>query len=93
MGNLRISKCGPELIKTGRYTTLVVYTTSVTDMHLSVHYYISRKPSQARSAHGRWQQKEGGGEATWTGEEDGARAFEGDEAMDNLRAHPHEWQL
>ena len=39
---------------------------------------------------GRWQQKEGG--ATWAGEDDGARAFEGDEAMDNLRAHP-QWQI
>ena len=39
---------------------------------------------------GRWQQEQQGG-ATWTGEEDGARAFEGDEAMDNLRAHP-QWQ-
>ena len=33
----------------------------------------------------RWEKKEGR-EPTWAGEEDGARAFEGDEAMDNLRA-------
>ena len=38
----------------------------------------------------RWEKKEGR-EPTWAGEEDGARAFEGDEAMDNLRAHP-QWQ-
>jgi hypothetical protein len=37
-----------------------------------------------------WHQEEGG--ATWAGEDDGARAFEGDEAMDNLRAHP-QWQI
>ena len=39
---------------------------------------------------GRWQRQEGG--ATWAGEDDGARAFEGDEAMDNLHAHP-QWQI
>ena len=38
---------------------------------------------------GCWQQEQGG--ARWTGEEDGARPFEGDEAMENLRAHP-QWQ-
>ena len=38
----------------------------------------------------RWEKKEGL-EPTWAGEDDGARAFEGDEAMDNLRAHP-QWQ-
>ena len=37
----------------------------------------------------RWEKKEGL-EPTWAGEDDGARAFEGDEAMDNLRAHPHQ---
>ena len=38
----------------------------------------------------RWEKQEGR-EPTWAAEEDGARAFEGDEAMDNLRAHP-QWQ-
>ena len=38
----------------------------------------------------RWEKQEGR-EPTWAAEEHGARAFEGDEAMDNLRAHP-QWQ-
>ena len=33
----------------------------------------------------RWEKQEGR-EPTWAAEEHGARAFEGDEAMDNLRA-------
>ena len=39
---------------------------------------------------GCWQQQQEG-EATWVGDGDGARRFEDDEAMDNLRAHP-QWQ-
>ena len=39
---------------------------------------------------GHWHQEEG--RATWAGEDDHTRAFEGDEAMDNLRAHP-QWQI
>ena len=31
-----------------------------------------------------------GQDGIWRGDEDGARAFEGEDAMDNLRAHP-EW--
>ena len=38
----------------------------------------------------RWEKQEGR-EPTLAAEEHGARAFEGDEAMDNLRAHP-QWQ-
>ena len=37
---------------------------------------------------GCWQQQEEGGAATWRGDEDGSRAFEGMDAMLNLRAHP-----
>ena len=48
------------------------------------------KAADLEEPSGRWRQDVQGG-ATWTGEDDGARTFEGDEAMDNLRAHP-QWQ-
>ena len=39
----------------------------------------------------RWEKQEGREPTCGPAEEDGARAFEGDETMDNLRAHP-QWQ-
>ena len=47
------------------------------------------KAAGLEEPHGRWKKE--GHEPTWVGDGDGARAFEGDEAMENLRAHP-QWQ-